>query len=184
MQENPYSPPAAELVLPEDIRSDSQIPFFAVSPLKLVVMSVCTFGLYDLYWFYKNWQLFKLREKEKISPFWRAFFAIFFCHSLFSEIREWQQELGKGAMPAGWLALGWIVTNFMWRLPDPLWLISMASVVFLVPVQKVVNEINRVEAPEHDPNAKIQGANWIAIVLGGLLLALVLVGLFLPADPV
>jgi len=183
MQENPYSPPTAELVLPADSRPESQAPFFAVSPLKLVVMSIFTFGLYELYWFYKNWQYLKLREKENISPFWRAFFGIFFCYSLFSEIREWQKELGKGQMPAGWLTFGWIVTTMAYRLPDPLWLVSMASVAFLVPVQKVANDINREEAPEHDPNNKIQGANWVGIVLGGLVFALALFGTFAPDNP-
>jgi len=142
-----------------------------------------TFGLYELYWFYKNWQYLKLREKENISPFWRAFFGIFFCYSLFSEIREWQKELGKGQMPAGWLTFGWIVTTMAYRLPDPLWLVSMASVAFLVPVQKVANDINREEAPEHDPNNKIQGANWVGIVLGGLVFALALFGTFAPDNP-
>jgi len=183
MQENPYSPPTAELVLPADSRAESQAPFFAVSPLKLVVMSIFTFGLYELYWFYKNWQYFKLREKENISPFWRAFFGIFFCYSMFSEIREWQKELGKGQMPAGWLAFGWIVTTMAYRLPDPLWLVSMASVAFLVPVQKVANDINRDEAPEHDPNNKIQGANWVGIVLGSLVFALAIFGAFTPDNP-
>jgi hypothetical protein len=33
---------------------DDQAPYFAVSLLKLTVMSICTFGIYDLYWFHKN----------------------------------------------------------------------------------------------------------------------------------
>jgi len=181
MQDNPYSPPTAELVLPAN-NSVTDAPFFAVSPLKLVVMSVFTFGLYELYWFYKNWQAIQLREKENISPFWRAFFGYFYCYALFSEIREWQQEVGGGKLPAGWLAAGWIIANLMWRLPDPLWLISAASVLFLVPVQKAVNAINRIEAPDHAPNDKIRGVNWIAIVAGGLVFALALVGIFMPGD--
>jgi len=31
--------------------------FFTPSTLKFVLMSVCTFGIYELYWFYKNWTL-------------------------------------------------------------------------------------------------------------------------------
>ena len=183
MQENPYSPPGAELVLPTNYKAGTEAPFFAVSPLKLVVMSVFTLGLYELYWFYKNWQAIKLREKENISPFWRAVFGYFFCYALFSEVREWQQESGKGEMPAGWLAAGWIITSLMWRLPDPLWLISWASILFLVPVQKVINDINRMEAPDHAPNDKIRGANWIAIAAGGLVMVLALVGTFMPQGP-
>ncbi|MFC3653044.1 hypothetical protein ACFONN_15905 [Dyella humi] len=183
MQDNPYSPPNAELVLSADNKSNSEAPFFAVSPLKLAVMSIFTLGLYELYWFYKNWQCIKVREKENISPFWRAVFAYFFCYSLFSEMREWQKENGKGEMPAGLLAFGWIIVTFMYRLPAPFWLTSMGSVAFLLPVQKVINDINLIEAPDHDPNAKIRGANWIAIVVGGLILALAFIGLFMPDNP-
>ena len=43
--------------------------YFAVSPLKLVVMSVCTMGGYELYWFYRNWVLVKNMENTDISPF-------------------------------------------------------------------------------------------------------------------
>lgn len=31
--------------------------YVAVSSTKLVVMSLCTFSLYELYWFYENWVL-------------------------------------------------------------------------------------------------------------------------------
>ncbi len=33
--------------------------FFTTSTLKLTLMSICTFGIYELYWFYKNWVLIK-----------------------------------------------------------------------------------------------------------------------------
>jgi hypothetical protein len=183
MQENSYSATVAELTVPANNKASTDAPFFAVSPLKLVVMSVFTSGLYELYWFYKNWQAIKLRKKEDIYPFWRAFFAYFFCHALFNEVRECQEKVGKGKMPAGWLACGWIITYLMWRLPDPFWLISTASVVFLVPVQKVVNSINLVEAPDHAPNEKFSVANWITIAVGGSILALALPPInFLPVD--
>jgi hypothetical protein len=51
--------------------------FFAVSIPKFIVLSICSIGIYDLYWFYKNWQLVRAREQSDISPFWRAFFGIF-----------------------------------------------------------------------------------------------------------
>jgi hypothetical protein len=36
---------------------------FAVSGVKLFVMSVGTAGCYDIYWYYKNWKLIKLTNK-------------------------------------------------------------------------------------------------------------------------
>ena len=64
--------------------------YFPVSPLKLIVLSVCTFGLYKFYWFYKNWCLIKERESSLsmqigfrdsgIMPFWRALFTVLYCY--------------------------------------------------------------------------------------------------------
>ena len=48
--------------------------FLAVSPVKFVAMSLCTFSLYEMYWSYKNWRIIKDRDGSKIMPFWRAFF--------------------------------------------------------------------------------------------------------------
>ena len=33
--------------------------YFPVSTTKLIVMSVCSFGLYESYWFYKHWKQIK-----------------------------------------------------------------------------------------------------------------------------
>ena len=49
--------------------------YFPVSLLKLVIMSTCTFGIYELYWFYRNWCFVRTREAPEIMPFWRAFFS-------------------------------------------------------------------------------------------------------------
>jgi len=61
--------------------------YFPVSKLKLILMSLCTLGLYELYWFYKNWKLIKTRTGQNQSPFWRAFFSIIFCYQLFKHIQ-------------------------------------------------------------------------------------------------
>jgi hypothetical protein len=95
-------------------------PCFAVSLLKLSVMSLCTLGLYELFWFYKNWTIIKRREGTAIQPFWRAFFTFFFCYACFARIRGQAQVLHlERSIPAGALAVTWIVTNLLWRLPDP-----------------------------------------------------------------
>lgn len=42
------------LAATEEERTYASSPYFSVSVRKLVVMSLCTFGLYDLYWFYQQ----------------------------------------------------------------------------------------------------------------------------------
>ncbi|MGY0646353.1 MAG: DUF4234 domain-containing protein, partial [Paraglaciecola chathamensis] len=68
--------------------STKEIHYFTVSTFKLVVMSIFTFGIYDLYWFYRNWTALKKLERPEIMPFWRAFFAPLFAYSLFSRIQQ------------------------------------------------------------------------------------------------
>jgi len=72
----------------QSIATTLETPFFAVSLVKLVVLSLCTLGVYQWYWFYQNWRLIKDWERLHISPFWRTFWGYFFCHACFTRIRE------------------------------------------------------------------------------------------------
>lgn len=155
-------------------------PYFPVSTTKLVVMTLCTFGLYEVYWFYKNWSLIKKRDAVEIMPFWRAFFSIFFCHGCFKHIQTTADKLGVKSFSAEGMAAGWVIASLLWRLPDPFWLVSMCALLFLLPVQNTVNEINAAAAPGHEPNSGFGGLNIVGVVVGGLLLVLGVVGAFMP----
>src|SRR5882672_11814779 len=127
--------------------------YFPVSILKLVVLSICTFGIYEIYWYYNNWCAIRDRDKVEMVPLGRAIFAYFFCYSLFKDIKAKADSQGieTSVEPAA-LTTGWIVFTLLVRLPDPFWLISFFSVVFLLPVQSAVNKINGVRCPSHDRN--------------------------------
>ena len=143
--------------------------FFPVSPLKLVVMTTCTFGLYGLFWFYENWWLVRLRERSRLVPVLRAMFAYLFCYSLFRRVRNASTEHGLQAMAAGPLAAGWIFFALLGVLPPPYGLGSYLAVFFLVRVQVEVNRINAVAVPDHDRNARFSAGNIATVVIGGLL---------------
>jgi hypothetical protein len=178
-----YAPPRA-VDPPRELPEGRKRPpiFFATSPLKLVVMSIATLGLYELFWFYANWQRLKRRGKPRISPFWRTFFAYFTCYSLFKTVKETANtENVPSSFSPGILAIGWVFTGFLWKLPGALWIISYAAVLFLVPVQKTMNDVNRVLSPGHDPNTRFTAWNIFGIVLGGVILALSLLGGALPS---
>jgi hypothetical protein len=144
-----------------------QAPYFAVSLLKLTVMSICTFGIYELYWFYKNWNLIKQRERADIMPFWRAVFAYFFCYQCFCQIRGHAESprLYRSA-PAGPPAVGWIITTLLADLPDPYYFVSLFAFVFLLPVQALANRINATVTPHHDPNRHFTALNLVGIASG------------------
>jgi hypothetical protein len=183
MTTNPYAPPTA-IVADVDLRQvdGAQPPFFPVSILKLVVLSICTFGLYELYWFYKNWQAIKARERIDISPAPRAIFAVFYCYQCFARIRDFDTPtLASSKLAAGPLAIGWVVVTLLHKLPSSYWLVSMFAVAFFIPVQMCANRINTSVSPEHHPNARFTAWNWLGVALGSIWLALALVGSF--AEP-
>ncbi len=57
MQENMNTNESATSSVETDTVKNSEVYFFTTSTLKLMLMSICTFGIYELYWFYKNWVL-------------------------------------------------------------------------------------------------------------------------------
>lgn len=154
--------------------------YFPVSLFKLVVMDLCTLGLYQVYWFYKNWMLIKERERSNIIPALRAIFAVLFCYACFKRIRATGEEHLAMDLAIGPLAAAWIIVTILWKLPDPYWLISFASIVFLLPIQNAVNQVNAKLSPNHNPNRQFSKANIAAIVVGGLVFVLGVIGTFLP----
>ena len=157
-------------------------PFFPVSVTKLVVLSICTLGIYELYWFDRNWRQIKARERTDISPALRTIFAYFYCYQCFGRVRNYDvPALADSKLAAGPLAIGWIVTSFLWKLPDPYWWLTLFAFVFLIPVQAHVNRINATVSPNHDLNKRFSAWNWVAVAIGGIFVALAVIGTLLPA---
>jgi hypothetical protein len=155
-------------------------PYFAVATHKFVAMSICTFGIYELYWFYQMWKTIRDTTDETLRPFWRAFFAPIWAFALFRDIegRAIVEEVPANWSP-GMLAVAYIVAQLLLRLPDPWWLLSMLAFVPMLPVQRAAQAINRRCAPSSDPNARYSAANIVGLVVGGLLLSLVILGSFI-----
>lgn len=167
-----------------DFAASHRPAFFPVSLTKLVLLSICTLGLYEIYWFYKNWGYVEQREKSDIRPAARSIFAVFFCYALFRKVADHAVETTGTKISAGLLATGWIITTLLWRLPDPYWLVCFSAVFFMVPVQSSINSINAKLAPEHDRNTRFSAWNIAGLVVGGLLFILGVIGTFLPAEQV
>ena len=176
---NPYEPPASSDEAMTE--SPADLTFFTTSTLKLAVMSTCTLGIYELYWFYKNWVLIKERTGDSIMPFWRAFFAPLWAYSCFKEIKT-SANLNNvhETLSIGLLAIVYFILQASWRLPDPYWLVSYISFAFLIPVNSVALEINRKMSANFKNNDSFSGWNWVGIILGGMVFILGLIGTFMP----
>jgi hypothetical protein len=177
---NPYAPPKAA-VLDAPVPVASEPTFFPVSLTKLAVMSAVSFGLYEIYWFYKNWQALAQMQNRAISAPVRAVFYPVTAYWLFKPLREHAGKHGAGnSLSPSLLAVAVFLLSLTWRLPDPYWLIGLLTFVPLLPIQSAVNEVNGKLAPGADANATFSGQNIAVIVIGGLLLVFGTLGMLLP----
>ena len=160
------------------------LPLFPVATHKFIVLSICSFGIYELYWCYQNWKRLKEASGEDLSPFWRAVFAPIWGFSLFKRIRDVALSAG---VPIGWssgvLATLYFVLNMTWRLPDPWWLINFATFMSMLPVQRAAQHTNERYAgvATERRNDSYSAANIALILLGGLAVILAVAGTFIPA---
>ena len=161
---NPYAAPKARV---EDSAPAGEPVFFAVSRTKLAVMSVATFALYQIYWFYKNWKAMQATGKRLNAPIRSVFFPLT-AFWLFRHMRERAVENGvEPAHEAGNMAtlLFFIYFGTVW-LPDPWWVLTYLNLLPMFAVQATADRINLKLAPDVDPNARFSGWNIFGIVVG------------------
>lgn len=167
----------AEAALPRysaevDLAPSEAVEYFPVSTLKFLVMDIATGGIYELYWFYKNWKYLKVRFGFKLSPFWRTFFAPLFCYDLMKRVREDVSARVPADYAAGWLATAYFLLNMAWRLPDQWSYVGYLTFLPLLPVVWAVNDANRHRVSSEAMNGRFSGWNIAMIVVFILLRAL------------
>jgi uncharacterized membrane protein len=152
-------------------------PWFPVARHKLIVMSVTTLSMYQIYWFFKNYQRMNQRTGSGGSPFWRAVLAPITAHGLFSHVRS---DAQSRFIAVSWSSAGLAVIYFGLTLicffDYPWWTLALGSVFALVPVHATMEEVNRKIAPNSVRNDSYSAANAVFIVLG---VTLTVVGLYL-----
>ena len=151
----------------------------------LIVLSITTFGLYELYWFYRNWKLLKEHKGLNINPLSRTlcllipFYSIYVIYKQFKEIKDMIGDC-KIYSPVNLALSYWFFSmlsiKLAFRLPDPYSLLSfipeILSIYILVLVQKALNcywdKIQK-DLPE---KVKLTRKEKIVVVIGSVLLAL------------
>lgn len=87
---NPYAAPTAEPSFAPDRSLGEQAmgSYYAMSVTKLWIMSILTFNLYNLVFFYRHWRHLRDHQHQSLSPFWRTVFAPLMYFGLNSEVSE------------------------------------------------------------------------------------------------
>ena len=87
--------------------SSRSLEFFYISQKRLVVMSILTFGLYELYWFFKNFEAIRRSQEGSsdgslgvIVSVFKSIFSVFFCYGLFKKIYQIAREAGCDLNPS------------------------------------------------------------------------------------
>ena len=168
---NPFRPPAAPLEV-----ATPDTPFFSASTTKFVVMSLGTFSIYTLYWFYRNFAAIRARTGAPIMPLLRTIFSVIWSYSCFRPIAH---ASGK-RHPAGILAVVYGLLSACAWLPDPLWLVSFSAIAPVALANRWAAEANGRAAPEALENGSFGAGNWIALAIGVPLGILAVIGAFLP----
>lgn len=127
--------------------------YYPVSPYKFVILSILTFGVYEVYWFYRNWTFVRERDRSDIWPWARALFAPFTFHSLRTDVFE-----GERAAPGipGGLSISYFLLNAAWRLPEPFWYVAFLTFVPLLPTVTRINALNPAFVVERNSTWKLR----------------------------
>ena len=158
--------------------------WFLVGGVKLAVMMVVTLGLYQLYWFYKQWD--RVRDAgDNVAPAARAIFTIVFCYSLFRRIIDSTHAVGVHTrLPPLLMTLGFILPSLIARADGPEALLGFLAIVSLVAVQRLATAVALAQGSTEDRNTRLTPANWAWIAaLVGLFVLMVLGAAFQSGAP-
>lgn len=169
-------PPPLPVSVESEEEDGEEVMYFYIPVVRHALLSIATIGLFEVYWFYRNWNYIKYRHHLNIMPFWRAFFSIIFAFPLLWTIRK--DPVANAITPARFSAAGlvavWIAAMFLCsRLspasheslqellrepPDPNFLLigflrGASSFLCFLPVQLYINRLNRslVHPPKYFP---------------------------------
>lgn len=107
---------------------------------KFIILYLMSLGLYAVWWMYKSWKFFQEKEEPNMMPAARAIFALFFAYSLFERILKYaKQNDYQSTYNSALLFIGFLILNMCGNLPDPLYLISFFSFIFLIPQVRALN---------------------------------------------
>ncbi len=122
--------------------------FRPMSISKFLVMSISTFGVYLFYWFWRCWRRHQQTEGVAISPFWRAFFSIFWVFELFKAARS-KAELQKPLWLGVIVSIGYFLTSLTSAIVEQFdvqfgisSIAAIMGIVVLIPVVQQINSAN------------------------------------------
>ena len=164
---NIYKAPEGDLSIPQAAVAEPIL--FSTSTPKLIVMYLCSFCFYGLYWFYKNWDCISTLEKRPYFSVIRAIFSVISSYDCFKKIFEEADRYDiKVFTPAWLLALIYALLNLSSKAPVSWYLLSFASFLPLIPANIAARKVNEHCIEGFKKNSYFSRWNWLPIVPGGI----------------
>jgi hypothetical protein len=162
-----------------NIKDGNVEPQIIISLSKFIILIILTLGLYGVWWSYKSWRFFQQKQSIDILPAFRGLFGIFFLIPLFNRIQRLAHSVGyKKSYSSVLLFIGFFVVNLLVYLPDPYWLMSLLSFIFLIPAFNAFNYARRnslnLKVKEQD---SFNARQIVLIVIGSIFWFLLIMGL-------
>jgi hypothetical protein len=125
------------------------VRYFPVPVSKFVVLSLLSFGFYEIYWFYKSWAYIRARDGSRISPVLRTVFQPFTFPALMADVRR-NLRAGPSRVTSIVLAVVFFVLSIVGLFPDPYSLPGLFTFVCFLPAVRLIRSINSPTC-EHPP---------------------------------
>lgn len=167
-------------------KTPAQCAFFVVAVPKLIIMTLFTSGLYWLFWYLRNWDLYRNTAGTSVMLLPRILAPEFFLYSLLYRVDLRIRASGRCyRWSPWWLAFGVLLMSisgyYLWIVVLPVPELAPAglvvAVLFHLFQRRIQRAINFCEGdPEGAGNARLTVINWLWIlvitlgwlVLGGL----------------
>lgn len=162
---------------------------------KLVFLYVFTFGLYEIYWFYRNWKHMKIHKNLDIRPGFKILsllipiYGWIIIDKQFKDIKDFARSVGCDTYSSpGELTAGLVFLHSLYslisRLPNPYanlsLIVNILPVFILITVQKTLNNYWMKEQTALPERKGFSGIEIAIIILGGIFLILTIIGTLIP----
>ena len=145
--------------------------FYPQSVIKFSVLGLFTFGLYQYYWMFRNFQYLKARENDNIMPLARAVFLPFFVYSFYRRLKDFESPSGKrlplNDSTIGLLAALFLGSGIVAGISDYGFLLSLLSFLCLLPALQFINRLNSENPQPYLNNSRIRLSHIALVVVCG-----------------
>ncbi len=191
---NPFAaPPADAAAAPAPARTTSP-PFEAFPVWKIALMMPLTFGLYAIYWMYRQ-HTRRAGRGADIWPSARALFHLFFVHRLMDDVRVEAEQADLEPPETWWIATAYVIVLLVENLYSratanvvlglvgdfllPLLFVALRT-FFLIQAQQAIDRVLDHVAPDRDRGGRLGAGFLLTLAVFSSLWALGLLGTLLP----